>query len=377
MVKLLLSYWKMKSFSEHGRTRSKNRESQKRTIRRSRRLFAKGKRDRLSVGQILGLTPGLVRKKTHTVEEAAAEQLAEIAAAKHDEERSMRKGKRTNASSEAQKLQKAKKSQNLRTSEMSENKAGARSASEKEKVGSERLSFWGKDHAVTPRKSLVNMFKTTSEDEPSVDAEPNTSDIEFIKDSSGEDSSDPNYQMTNSEEEELSPLGKAPKAVKGRRANITPLRKKAMGADPRYTPEYYESKDNEEKGPEMRRQPTPIPEVDSPGATSRRRPTRKSKVGVPKEKVDPEEVVEEGGDEKPPPLTDGSSGDDEEDPGDHSEDPEEYTSGDQMDEGNGAPAGAGGPPDDDDDPSSDGASDPTRESDSSGSSEEYLCDRWS
>ena len=368
MVILLLTTGNMKAFKGHGKTKQRNRNSQERTIRRSRRLLAKNRRERLSVGQILGLTPGLVRHRSHTVEEAAAEQMAEIAAARHDKERSMQKGKRASRTSETRKTRVASTSRGTRTRTVSENAADVGASRSKKKVGSARLSFWSKDHAVTPRKSLVAMFDSVSEGEPSVDEEPNTQDREFIKDT-GEEESDPNYELTDSQEEELSELDEH--QSKGRRGNLnlTPQRIKAMGVNTEYTPKYYESKDNEDKAPPLHRQVTPELGTDQTKRGRRRNPSRKEPAREPADadRGNPEEVVEEGDEDKPPHLT--GSSDEEGSLEDHSESPAEYTSGDREEDEAGAPAGAGGPPDDD--PSSNDEGDSTEKSESTGSSEEY------
>ena len=83
---------------------------------------------------------------------------------------------------------------------------------------------------------------------------------------------------TDNEEEELSESGRADEPEVGRR--------KAMSADPTYTSEYYESKDDEGKEPAMRRQPPPEHYYeDSPSAGGRRYPTRKKPKNKPVEEV--------------------------------------------------------------------------------------------
>ena len=173
--------------------------------------------------------------------------------------------------------------------------------------GSKRLSFWRRDHKVTPRKSLEALFDTSESEEvpdggstpiqSSEEEEPDTQDDLFIK-GYDETTSDGEYEPTH-ESLEFSDSGENdPKESRYRTPELSAERKRAMQTDPRLTPAYFEGKDNE--GEQVRagmkvpvqRQRTPDYDPSFKG--------REFQHGQRKGRgVNPEEVVSDGDEVKP------------------------------------------------------------------------------
>ena len=299
--------------------RKKRQEEIRRTLRRSRRQAAQRKRKE-RVGEVLGLTP--IRTETANVSEAVAEQLAEAAAKRHDRQSDVHqrmKDKRCTGkkgvSKGAPKIKRGSKSKTGTLGKTRRKETGAASAALKGKHGlvisppvykaggSNRLSFWRKDHKVTPRKSLEALFNTSESDtvseesstpiQTSEEEEPNTQDKLFVK-PNDETTSDGEYEPTReslefsgSEEEE-----------KERNAHDTPKwseeRQRAMQKDPYLTPAYFESKDNEG---EQRRAGDKVPVARQ--RTPDFEPVYKKGETHYDKRVDPEEVVSAEGERKP------------------------------------------------------------------------------
>ena len=164
----------------------KLKSEQKATIRKSRRLALKRKRQRelnkkrASVGEILGLTPGRKNKEA-TVDEAVAEQVAVEAALRHD---------RVNPKLQTQRKKASKEPRIDVASKPNESWARRRP----------RRSYWGQ---TPPRASIVDMFSTplpggeenesndSMKDDSTMGSEeslvPNTEDRDFINDSTSDE----------------------------------------------------------------------------------------------------------------------------------------------------------------------------------------------
>ena len=158
------------------KSRKERHEERQRTLRKSRRLALKRRREqqllrRTSVGDALDISP---QKSKHSgLAEAAAEQMAAKAAAMVDQQ--TRQHKKQSAGKKERKHKERKG-------------RGQERRSKSGKKGSERMSFWGKDHDVTVRSSLLEMFNVDTDisegeegdTESESREEPNTQDRTFI-----------------------------------------------------------------------------------------------------------------------------------------------------------------------------------------------------
>ena len=226
------------------------------------------------MGDVLGLTPK--RTGAANMKEAVAEQLAMVAARRHDRQSDVhqkvkemkRKGKK-GGSKRKPKPEKSSKSKTRTLRKTRGQETGAASAAKTSKRrsvisppvikarGSERLSFWGRDHKVTPRTSLEALFITSESKEVSDEGstpmnsseenEPNTQDNLFIK-QNDETTSDGEYAPTDEALEFNDSEGEA----LNKREFYTPVlsaeKRRALKQNPELSPAYFESKDNEGEG---------------------------------------------------------------------------------------------------------------------------------